>query len=780
VLGGLLGALAVLAPGLQAATIHVTNPNDSGPGSLRDAIAVASRGDEIQFDAALAGLPIVLTAGELMIDKDLTITGLGRDQTIVDGNLTGRVFNVASPAVVTISMLTVRNGLLQPMIVPWPYGEAIIEEGGGIHNSGTLTLNDSTVRSNKISGKTCDENKFCSYRFRNDSVKGGGIFNSGTLVLNNSAIEQNQADGEDAYGGGIYSNGQVTMVGTTISGNSGHGDRAHGLQGIALFNDTSGTMAVEDGQVTGNSSGASQAIHNLGTLTLTRTIVGGNGYWRGGGLNNEGTATVLQSTVMANWTGAGGQQYGFGGGITNRGSLTLIRSTVSGNQGEGNGGAANGAGTLRIVDSTIGRNEGFMGAGGLGGAYAAPGATTIAASSTIAGNVRGGVRFPSAGMLLLKNSIIAGNFTDAALLPDDCEGSITSLGGSILGENQNCQGMSDGLSGDVVGIDWTQFLESQPYYGTPIPLLGDNLGPTYTVALLPAGRAVDHIPVAACTDEQGLPITTDQRGVPRPQGPGCDVGAFELSQPRGAGFWAHQCSDDGFHQIGPSDLQALFAEVGKSSSVFPECASISCDALQPRLPRNDIRARAALTLLDVWLNLETGRLTRGRPLDLPRLTSASTVNEALSRIELTVCDPKASRGDLGNAKDIAEALNGGSDDMELAAQASTISLTPGATGAITLGLINMSPDSRNYQVSASGPWPVRLSTSRINGLGSGDTALLSAGMTAPIESGNTTAQFQITATDLLSLVPLSRSVTVTLKVAGAGGSPGGGRRRPVN
>jgi hypothetical protein len=60
--------------------------------------------------------------------------------------------------------------------------------------------------------------------------------------------------------------------------------------------------------------------------------------------------------------------------------------------------------------------------------------------------------------------------------------------------------------------------------------LQNNGGPTQTIALLPSSPAVDAIPVANCTDTNGNPVSTDQRGVSRPQGPNCDIGAFELVQ----------------------------------------------------------------------------------------------------------------------------------------------------------------------------------------------------------------------------------------------------------
>ncbi|HEX9119681.1 MAG TPA: choice-of-anchor Q domain-containing protein, partial [Terriglobales bacterium] len=62
--------------------------------------------------------------------------------------------------------------------------------------------------------------------------------------------------------------------------------------------------------------------------------------------------------------------------------------------------------------------------------------------------------------------------------------------------------------------------------------LKNNGGPTQTIALLATSPAVNAIPLSACTDASGIPVTTDQRGVHRPQGSGCDVGAYEYFQSR--------------------------------------------------------------------------------------------------------------------------------------------------------------------------------------------------------------------------------------------------------
>src|SRR5436853_2751147 len=87
----------------SAATITVINASDSGAGSLRQAISDSSSGDTINFDSSLNGQTITLTTGELLINKNLTITGPGANLLAINGNAAGRVFDITSD--VTISGL---------------------------------------------------------------------------------------------------------------------------------------------------------------------------------------------------------------------------------------------------------------------------------------------------------------------------------------------------------------------------------------------------------------------------------------------------------------------------------------------------------------------------------------------------------------------------------------------------------------------------------------------------------------------------------------------------
>src|SRR6266567_2796076 len=79
----------------SAATTTVTNNNDSGAGSLRQAISDSSPGDTIDFDSSLNGQIIALTSGELLIDNNLTIIGPSANLLAIDGNNASRVFNIS-------------------------------------------------------------------------------------------------------------------------------------------------------------------------------------------------------------------------------------------------------------------------------------------------------------------------------------------------------------------------------------------------------------------------------------------------------------------------------------------------------------------------------------------------------------------------------------------------------------------------------------------------------------------------------------------------------------
>jgi hypothetical protein len=103
---------------VQANTITVTNTNDSGPGSLRQAIADATDGDIIDF--AVTGT-IGLISGELLVAKNITISGPGAENLEVNGNAKSTGFHVDPGETVTISGLTIINGYTTG-------------SGGGIHN----------------------------------------------------------------------------------------------------------------------------------------------------------------------------------------------------------------------------------------------------------------------------------------------------------------------------------------------------------------------------------------------------------------------------------------------------------------------------------------------------------------------------------------------------------------------------------------------------------------------------------------------------------------------
>jgi hypothetical protein len=258
-----LSALCLIALSTQAATITVTNTNDSGVGSLRQAIANANDGDTIHF--GITGT-ITLTTGELLVDKSVTISGLGAASLIVDGNAADRVFHVSSGVTATIAGLTITNGNSQP------------SSGGGIYNDhATLALDNCTVSGNYA------------------GWAGGGVHNSsGTLTVTNSTFSGNWANYLFGVGsgGGIFNEGYdgnatLTVTNSTFSGNYAR------LIGGGICNDGFGsaTLTVSNSTFSGNSaeSGGS-GIYNGGSMTIGSTILNA-GAWGENIYNYNGTVT---------------------------------------------------------------------------------------------------------------------------------------------------------------------------------------------------------------------------------------------------------------------------------------------------------------------------------------------------------------------------------------------------------------------------------------------------------------------------------------------------------
>ena len=278
---------------LPANIIVVTNTKDSGPGSLRDALALANDGDTI--DATGISGTILLTSGELQITHKVTINGPGAGSLAVNGNATSRVFeNFGSN--VTISGFTITNG-----------------NGGGIFNNlGGLTLSDSSVVSNVDGAIFNVGNSFDTVTTltitnsvisgNSSAVDGGGIINAGsggiaTLTVSNCTISGNSAAGNGGGGilnvsGGKFGGAAIAMVSnSTLSGNSaGVGYNGGGIYNMGGFHSHT-SLFVNSCTMSGNSApGAGGAIMNSGAATISDTVL--NAGASGGTIFNDSVGTV--------------------------------------------------------------------------------------------------------------------------------------------------------------------------------------------------------------------------------------------------------------------------------------------------------------------------------------------------------------------------------------------------------------------------------------------------------------------------------------------------------
>jgi hypothetical protein len=261
----LMLALFSASPAL-ATTRTVTNTNDSGAGSLRQAILdadAANTDDTIMF--SVTGT-ITLTSGVLEIQHSLMISGPGASSLAISGNGASRVFMVDSGATVSISGLTIEDGS----------SFSGTNVGGGIYTFGTLSVTNCT--------------------FSNNSAVGGGGLGTepgSTVTVTNCTFSGNSAD----YGGGIINYATMTVTNSTVYGSPFGG---------GIDNDIGGTMTVTNCTISGNSADMDGGgVYDIGTtLKLSfSTISGNSASLAGGGIYvDTGATAIVKNTIVANST----------------------------------------------------------------------------------------------------------------------------------------------------------------------------------------------------------------------------------------------------------------------------------------------------------------------------------------------------------------------------------------------------------------------------------------------------------------------------------------------
>jgi hypothetical protein len=261
------------------------------------------------------------------------------------------------------------------------------------------------------------------------------------------------------------------------------------------------------------------------------TITGGNASGNGGGIFAAGPLTAQNTTISGNSADAAG------GGIASQGLITMTSSMVDSNVSNGVGGGISigpDSPGLTMTDSTVSDNEG----GGIATVANAQQVSVSAVNSTITGNTNGGASlgsgiFSAGSTTLVYTTVarnVAGNFGNIDSVTLESFGSVVAesegTGNCLTKTTSHGYNYSDdGLCGFTAPTDREN--AAPPQLGP----LAANGGPTPTLLPEPGSPLIDAIPIGSCQADGAAGITNDQRGVTRPQGPGCDIGAVEVEVP---------------------------------------------------------------------------------------------------------------------------------------------------------------------------------------------------------------------------------------------------------
>jgi hypothetical protein len=305
-------------PALPLDSIPVTNCNDSGAGSLRDAVNNANNGDTIDLTDTGCST-ITLTTGAIAITQpDLTLQGPGEGLSIDANHLTLALLHTGG-GTLYVNDLTVKNGTKY-------FTDAQVDaaRGGCIFSSGYVSLSHAQV-------KYCEASSSSTHY----GVYGGAIYAQNGVTLDSSAVLGSSAHstGYAVNGGGIATHGAVTLVNSLVEGNDSYSTTSWTIGG-GVYARTG--LSVKYSSIENNS--AYSGFQS-----------------RGGGLYSSGNMLIENSTIVGNSSRDGGGVFVLGEYATSE--ITLLSSTISGNHAVVTGGIDIEDYPARVANSTIAFNS---------------------------------------------------------------------------------------------------------------------------------------------------------------------------------------------------------------------------------------------------------------------------------------------------------------------------------------------------------------------------------------------------------------------------------------